>query len=169
MSYREREYEDYLARRDRGLALRRMYGGPAPRRPKYRTHRKTGKHYPVHEKSTQIEVLNRRFASPYDIESVTRDGRKFNIRIMALSQDEAIDQAMKKFPLITITKIRKGKIGGSGHDLRGKAGTTGRALKTLGRTAERLARFIDTESEEEKRYAREEEKKPREDRAESIL
>jgi hypothetical protein len=155
MSY-DPEYEAYLARRDRGLALRRMYGAPAPRRKQiYRTRRKTGKRFPT-QTQPQIEVTNRRFPQPYDIESVTTDGRKFNIRVMALGQDEAIDQAMKKFPLITITKIRKGRIGG--RDTRGKLRTAGGVLRTLGRSAERIARL-----------AREEEKKPREERGQSIL
>ena len=170
MSYRDPYDEDYRLRR---AFLAREYGRPMgrrmERRPKYRTHRKTGKHYPMTERKVGIEVTNRKFAQPYDIESTTRDGRKFNIRVMALSQDEAIDQAMKKFPLITITKIHKGSIGGGGRDITGKARSAGRVLKTLGRTAERIAKFIDTESEEEKRYARQEESKPREERSDTIL
>jgi hypothetical protein len=167
MSYREdREY--YGPRRprpywfDEGPPRYRPRRGPT----RYRT-RKTGKRYPVREKAG-IEVTNRKFAQPYDIESTTRDGRKFNIRVMALSQEEAIEQAMKKFPLITITRIRKGNIGG-GHNVRGKAESAGRVLKTLGRTAERIAKFIDTESAEEKRLAEQESRKPREEQSGSIL
>jgi hypothetical protein len=168
LSYRDPYDEDYRLRR---AMLAREYGRPARgMRPvkRYRTHRKTGKHYPVREKASTIEVTNRKFAQPYDIESVTRDGRKFNIRVMALSQDEAVDQAMKKFPLITITKIHKGSIGG-GRNIGGKLTSAGRVAKTLGRTAERIAKFIDTESAEEKRLAEQESRKPREEQSGSIL
>jgi len=134
-----------------------------PRRPRYRT-RPSGKRYPVESK---VQVIRPSLAKPYDITSVTRDGRRFNLRILARSETEAIEIAMNKFPLITVTGIKKSRL--SSADRLSKARTLGRGIRTLGRTASRIARWLDTESAEERRLAEEEGKRPEEERGQGVF
>ena len=69
---------------------------------------------------------------PWNIEARLADGRKFNLRIMALSKHEAMEQAMRKFPLIKIHKIYKGRIA-----------TARRIGGRITRTAERIERALE--------------------------
>jgi hypothetical protein len=69
---------------------------------------------------------------PWNIEARTADGRKFNLRVMALSKSEALAQAHQKFPLIKIHKIYKARIA-----------TARRIGERLTRTAERIERALE--------------------------
>jgi hypothetical protein len=82
----------------------------------YRTNRRTKGTFrtsPTVDDSITVTHLGTRL-HPWNIESRTADGRKFNLRVMALSQKEAIEQAHQKFPLIKIHKIHRA------YDIRSK-------------------------------------------------
>jgi hypothetical protein len=112
-----------------------------------RTNRKTRNVFPTER--VQVSRLGTRLHPtveiPWEIEARTRDGRKFNLRIMAISREEALQQAHEKFPLITIRRIYKGRIATA----RRVAGRLSRTAERIGRTAERLLEG----SEEEQREA----------------
>src|SRR5712692_2691926 len=85
----------------------------------YRTNRKTRTRFPTSTQNgngngVSVTRLGTRIhpttVIPWNIEARTKDGRKFNLRVMALSRQEAINQAYHKFPLIKIHKIYKGRI-----------------------------------------------------------
>jgi hypothetical protein len=112
-----------------------------------RTNRKTRNVFPTER--VQVTRLGTRLHPtveiPWNIEARTKDGRKFNLRVMAISRAEALQQAHEKFPLITIRRIYKGRIATA----RRVAGRLSRTAERIGRTAERLLEG----SEEEQREA----------------
>src|SRR2546429_9667394 len=64
---------------------------------------------------------------PWNIEARTKDGRKFNLRVMALSREEALAQARQKFPLIVIRRIYKGRVA-TARRIGGRLESAGRNL-----------------------------------------
>jgi hypothetical protein len=122
--------------------------------------------------NVQVQVTKVGLAIPWLISSVTRDGRRFNLRVLATSESEAIQQVAQKFPLVTITSVRKDRSAEArrvGGKVRRGIGTAGRVVGTLGRSVERLAKWLDKESDEEKRLAQEESEKPKSERKESLF
>ncbi len=110
----------------------------------YKTNRRTRTKFlssaPTVE-GVQVTRLGTRFhpttVIPWNIEARTKDGRKFNLRVMALSREEALQQAHQKFPLIVIRRIYKGRVA-----------TARRIGGRLSRTAERLERLLEGPDEE---------------------
>jgi hypothetical protein len=109
----------------------------------YRTNRKTQTKFPVDTERIQVTRLGTRLHPtveiPWNIEARTKDGRKFNLRVMAISRAEALQQAHEKFPLITIRRIYKGRIATA----RRIGGRVRRTAEALGRTAERIERALE--------------------------
>jgi hypothetical protein len=110
----------------------------------YRTNRKTKQRFistaPTVDGVTVTRVGTRLHPSvviPWNIEARTADGRKFNLRVMALSRGEALEQAHQKFPLIKIHKIYRARIA-----------TARRIGGRLSRTAERIERLLEGPDEE---------------------
>src|SRR5438105_4509370 len=84
----------------------------------------------------------------FNAELRLRDGRKLNVRVQALNRNEAIEQINNKFPLAKIAKVYKARIATA----RRIAGRVYGTAEKIGRTAERIERFLggnDSESEDD--------------------
>ncbi len=83
---------------------------------------------------------------PFNAELRSQDGKKFNVRIIALDEQGAVKQIHKLFPGANVHKIGKAKIA-EARRIGGRiTGTAGKVYHT----AERIAKFLDKGDQTEK-------------------
>ncbi len=81
---------------------------------------------------------------PWNATLKARDGRRFNVRVMALSRNEAISQINQKFPLTVVTQIHRARVATA----RRIGGRLSRTAGRISRTAERIEKFLEGPDEE---------------------
>ena len=92
--------------------------------------RKDGTKYPISEPEVRRvggrAVFGRSKIHPYKVVARLRDGRRFELRVKALSKDEAVEITKTKFPLVAIHSVSRAD----------KIKTVGKALETAERLLE---------------------------------
>jgi hypothetical protein len=72
----------------------------------FRKNKKTRKTFPVREPLIEVVKTGAKI-HPFNVQTRLKDGRKFELRVNALSEEEAVGIVKDKFPLATITKLKR--------------------------------------------------------------